>query len=638
MSDGAVTASYDKLAQDAADGVLPRPQKICTECTVPGSLFSLNPDGGPRNADLVLGIPSQGTAATYRWFMDNPWIRDRERNYRDTFLLQVLDRFGAQYGEARMAELWAFIAVQECEIVCLDDDIADDALAPPVLDNFGQRTDDRMGFRIQRNFRFAGGKLYYLTFTSVTWEHSPRIEYEDPDGQSGISMPFSWNTPKGLFPVDVAVQHLAREFEQAKANVRIWEAIKGFFEVAVSLLAFVPVAGEVALGARGAMAGVRYLFVAVDRALAIDALGDGTSRMITGEGLSIGEKFFETFAALANPETAEARAKQVFMSINLAMLTPSAFGAARWIMREVGGKAVKLDVKMLNEADLKRLGGHKNGQGTALEAVIDTRDQTLGGTRVRVRQRYSTDTNKSQTVVEAEAARADFAVINNSARERTALQIHLIGSARKGKSLHNVVGDAGEEILAAQLVRHWGVKPDNILGYALKSGGVSRFGLKNKSNHGLDMLVRVPPPPEMLIRVPSAEGRHRIEGLRDVSQQQKVVFNEETLIVMEVKTTLGKSETPGLLEKTQGKGGEDNTERILANVKRKGRWWKREKVLELDPLAMEKVAMLDRAKESGNIQYVHAQVFLNSEGKINTLVGHGVGQGSGIQLNNWPRM
>ncbi|WP_423762285.1 hypothetical protein [Burkholderia sp. NLJ2] len=636
MTFDAANASYDTLARDTINGNLPEPQKICTDCTVPGPIFSVNPDGGARNADLLLGIPSQGKAATYRWFMDNPWIRDKERNYRDTFLIRVLDRFGAQHGDAKLAELYAFLAVQGCEIICLDDDIADDTLSPAVLDEFGKRTNDGMGFSMRRNFVFAAGKLYYLTFTSVTWKDVRRREYVDEDGFNGITMPFTWNRPTGLFADDLAVQQLTAEFERAKARVRIWEAIKGLFEVATALLAFVPVAGEVALGARGAVGGVRYVFVAIDRALAMDALADGTSRMITGEGLSIGEKFFESLAALSDPKTAEDRGKQVFMGINLAMLTPSVFGAARWAMRQVGGKAVKLDVKMLNEEELKRLAQHKNGQAMAVETVVETRDRMPGGSRVQVKERHSLDTNKSHVVVSAESGRADFAVVTNNLRERVALQIQLIATARKGKRLGNVVGNVGEEIFAASMVTHWRVKPENILGYNPKPGAISRLGLKNKSDHGLDVLLKVPPPPEMQIRVPAADSRHHIEGLRGVSESRTLTFKEETLIVVELKTTLGKKKTPGFYENTQGKGGEYNTRRVVKLAQRGGPYWKREQILELDPSAMDKVDTIQKAQRSGNIQYIHAQVFLDSEGKINTVVGNGVGRGSGVQLNDWP--
>jgi len=51
---------------------------------------------------------------------------------------------------------------------------------------------------------------------------------------------------------------------------------------------------------------------------------------------------------------------------------------------------------------------------------------------------------------------------------------------------------------------------------------------------------------------------------------------------------------------------------------------------------MEKVEAIKDAQDSGNIHYLHAQVFLKSDGKINNLVGQGVGRGSGIQLSDWP--
>ena len=638
MSNDAVAASYNKLAQDAADGTLPAPQKICTECAMPGPIFSLNPDGGPRNADLFLGIPSQGTAATYQWFMDNPWIRNKERNFRDTFLLRVLDKFGAAHGDARLAELNAFLSVQECEIICLDDEIADDVLSPAVLDEFGRRTGDGFGFQIQRNFVFAGGKLHYLTFTTATWQSADHTEYIDEDGQLGHSMPFTWNIPKGLYPIDRAVQDLADGFERAKARVRIWEAIKGLFEVATALLAFVPVAGEVALGVRGAAAGLRYIFVAIDRALALDAMVDGSSRMITGEGLSIGEKFFESLAALSNPKTAEERAKQVFMSINLAMLTPSVFGTARWMMRQVGNKAVKLDTRMLSEDELRRLGQHKHGEATVLETVVDTRERVPGGGRMRVVETYSPDTNKSRLNIDAKTGSGAFSIIVNRIGERVALRTVMIDTARKGRGLRNVVGDAGEEIFAAGMVRHWGVKPENILGYNLKNAGPSTFGLKNRSGHGLDMLVWVPPPPEMQIRVPKAEARNHMEGLQGPSECKTLTFRENTLIVVEIKTTLGKSKTTALSKETQRMGGEYNTKRVTLLARRGGPYWKRERVLELDPSTMDKVDVIESATASGNIQYMHAQVFLDANGKINTLAGKGAGQGSGIQLNDWPGM
>lgn len=83
----------------------------------------------------------------------------------------------------------------------------------------------------------------------------------------------------------------------------------------------------------------------------------------------------------------------------------------------------------------------------------------------------------------------------------------------------------------------------------------------------------------------------------------------------------------GLVHHWQRLGGEYNTERVTKLAEKGGPYWKHERVLELDPSAMQKAAMIK-----------NAQVFLDSDGKINNLVGKGIGRGSGIQLNDWPGM
>ncbi|CAI1741849.1 hypothetical protein [Serratia liquefaciens] len=81
---------------------------------------------------------------------------------------------------------------------------------------------------------------------------------------------------------------------------------------------------------------------------------------------------------------------------------------------------------------------------------------------------------------------------------------------------------------------------------------MSFFGLKNKNDHGLNMLLKVPPPPEMQILIPSAEARHHIEGLHGPSEYKTLTLTEKTLIVVEVKATLGKSKTSRFYANTQG--------------------------------------------------------------------------------------
>jgi len=81
---------------------------------------------------------------------------------------------------------------------------------------------------------------------------------------------------------------------------------------------------------------------------------------------------------------------------------------------------------------------------------------------------------------------------------------------------------------------------------------MSFFGLKNKNDHGLNMLLKVPPPPEMQILIPSAEARHHIEGLHGPSEYKTLTLTEKTLTVVEVKATLGKSKTSTFYANTQG--------------------------------------------------------------------------------------
>ncbi|MCO7635166.1 hypothetical protein NJF54_25460, partial [Pseudomonas guariconensis] len=78
------------------------------------------------------------------------------------------------------------------------------------------------------------------------------------------------------------------------------------------------------------------------------------------------------------------------------------------------------------------------------------------------------------------------------------------------------------------------------------------------SDHGIDMLVYVPPPPSMKVRNPTTQAmRHHIDGLKGTAPVEEMRFEEGTLLVIEVKTTLGKSKTPGFL-KTQAVGGAES--------------------------------------------------------------------------------
>ena len=52
---------------------------------------------------------------------------------------------------------------------------------------------------------------------------------------------------------------------------------------------------------------------------------------------------------------------------------------------------------------------------------------------------------------------------------------------------------------------------------------------------------------------------------------------------------------------------------------------------EMDPNVVEKLQAIRVAQRNKKIEYFHAQIFFDSQGDLNKLVG----DGSGIQLNTW---
>ncbi|MBV4504508.1 hypothetical protein HU751_006570 [Pseudomonas sp. BW13M1] len=396
------------------------------------------------------------------------------------------------------------------------------------------------------------------------------------------------------------------------------------------MLATVPVVR----GIRGGVSAGRYAFLALEGALAADAMVDGSSRMITGEGLSIGEAFFTELASLANPTTAEARGKQVFMAINLALLLPNALGGARWLMHKLrpgSVTTVRLDNAALTEEQVRRLGRREAGEVSVLETRID-RPARDGGLAVRASELHAIDRNASRIALEVVGGRADYAYMATTMRDRlVALISHAVGPVRMGGGLTRVVADAGEEALAAALVSHWKVKPENILGMSPHPSRASQFGLKNKSDQGIDMLVYVPPPPSMSVRNPTNQQmRHHIDGIKGVAPMEELQFAEGTLLVIEVKTTLGKTKTPGFL-KTQAVGGSENLRRIQGLITRQHQGWTIDNLRKADPEVASKLQAVENGLLDEKLSFLHAQVFFNPNGQPNTLVGNP----TGIQINNW---
>lgn len=597
-------SALQTLGQAALSGALPGPPDICVPCSLPGALFSL--DGGD-GCDQLLGIPSQNGVGP-AWFRNNPWIRDQARNHRDTFLQQVLEHAGDTLGNAWLAEFHAFAASEKLQLVCIDDEIRLDELPPPVLDHMGERSQHGYAFALHSNFLFTEHKIYFATFTHVQWAEAQREEYVDEHGTQRISPPYTWHTPSGLYPIEQACEQLARHYAEAKARARFWQGVIGAGEFALGVLAFIPVVrgimGTVTLG--------RYAFVALEAALAADAMVDGSSRMITGEGLSIGEQFFTDLARLANPDTAEARGKQVFMAINLALLLPAAMGGARWLMHKLrpgSMTTVRLDNAALSQEEVRRLGNRSAGEVTVLETRIQRRTRE-GELPVTARELHSVERNASLVALDVVGGKADYAYMattparpaggHDSAQHRAGAHGRQPDSGRRRCRRRSPRGCPGQPLEG---------KPENILGLSTHPSRPSQFGLKNKSDQGIDMLVYVPPPPSMTVRNPTTlEMRHHIDGLKGTAPVEELKFEAGTLLVIEVKTTLGKSKTPGFL-KTQMAGGNANVERIQKLIARKKGGWNIDDLKTVTPDIAAKAAHLRNAMSNGTISHLHAQVF-----------------------------
>lgn len=639
MAENPVNASYEKLAQDAMDNQAPRPRVVCAACTELGVPFALNGPSGPRDADLLLGIPSHEKAATSDWFTRNPWIKDKVQNFRDAYLLQVIDSLGAIRGDAYLAELYAFVAAKGYEFVCLDDEMDTENYVTPRFwaEVAGiQPTPPHIACG-NDNFVFHDRRIYFWTFTSARYADDRAI---GAYGERSVLPSFNWIV-SGQYAPAKAAEDLARHLQRAKDIDKTWMKVFAVTEIVFGVLALIPVVGVATRGLFGAYKGIRYTIAAIDTALALNAIGSGSTKLITGENIDVGEKLFASLGQLADPKDGAERGRQVFMFINLVMLTPAAFGGARWVLRKIRRDApasAALDVQVLSEEQRKRLGGHTSAEPLAIELRGSKREggysarnsdhQTGGGDWF---DRPSLDTNSSQIGYSSPMGKANYAVMSNTLRNRlTMLIVQHCGSLKVVGRIGKIVGDAGEEAFAAALIEKWGVQPKRILGYSDNAQVPNRFGLSNKSGHGLDMLVWVPPPPSITVRVPTNAERHFIDGVKGTAPTKTLTFTEDTLLVIETKATLGGVKTPGF-NKTQKDGGAEKMKKLTKLIEQKKQGWTPRKMAEMDPKYTEKTTGIESAMESGKIEYFHAQVFFDSQGGLNKLVG----DGSGIQLNTW---
>ncbi|MFP1816855.1 hypothetical protein ACLEC2_13805 [Lonsdalea quercina] len=634
MTTNALSASYEQLSQDAIEGKVPSPASICTDCAGLGVPFSLNGSDGPREADQWLGIPSHDDAATPDWFTQNPWITDRVENFRNTYLQRVIQQLGEMYGDAYLAEFHAFQAAQGLVFHCLEDDMETETHVTPAFlmeVAHGDITERPTISCKQTNCVFLEKRIYFWTFTSARYQTEPLI---GADGQRLAQTQFEW-TVSGLFDPRQAAQALDRHYQQAKTLHKLWTRVLAVAQIGFGVLSLIPVVGA-ARGLFGVYKGVSYTFAAIDGALAANAIASGSTTLISGEGIDHGEALFESLGKACDPKDGAERGRQVFMFINLVMLTPAALGGARWVLRKIRGDvpvSARFDTDAISEEERLRLGGHQSGEPLAIELrgsrQAGRHDETGN---VEWRDRPSLDTNSSQVALTTATGKANYFVMSNTLRSRlTMLIIQRGGSLKVIGRICKVVGDAGEEALAASMVEKWGVNPQRILGYSNKAGVPNRFGLTNKSGHGLDMLVWVPPPPSLTVRAPTSKSmQHSMDGANGTpAPTQTLNFTEDTLLVIETKATLGGTKTPGF-NKTQGTGASKVAD-LQAKIGLDSGGWSKAKMLEVDPNVQDKLNALEDAVALGKIKFLHAQVFFDSQGALSKTVGNG----SGIQINTW---
>ncbi|WP_042818960.1 hypothetical protein [Yersinia wautersii] len=617
---------------------IPKTGTPCATCVDGLAIpFDVKADNAPHPVDDRLGL--YGDTVTTDWLFDNPWITParKEQHARNAFLLKVLEQFGQTYGAEKQAEMRAFLYTDDYQFVCLDDELLIDAnvQAPLILQELKSKfvsisNPTRGGKEITEcqlsdNFLFADGRIFYATFTRA------RVENNDPS-----PLMLDWSI-SGHFDITAAVQALKQRYEAAQASSKRWKRFWGGVEAALAVATVIPIVGQFSAAARGTIAAVRgakYAFYAIETALTANMLVDGSNKVINGEGLDLGEALFKRIGALADPEDGEKRGAQVFMVVNLLMLAPLAGQAARWgLIRFPGASRSMAAYEVARE--IEQAAGRYARQGEAAALYVSFA-RTPGGmeaatssiTRIETRLTPSLDTQNWFHRIEFTGGAAHVNLRAPSLQKNLALLIHNSGGTiRVAGRVCKMVGDVGEEILAKTIMREYGVKAENILGYSR-----GKLGLNNASSQGLDILVKVPPPPSLTVRNPASQtARNSIEGSHGTTQTTRLTFQPDTLLVIELKTTLGGQVTPGLSKATQQSGGEKDLKRILKLIEEGSDGWGSNKLPFFDPGFSNKLQEVERASGQGRIEFVHVQVFLKRDGSINTEVGNS----NGIQWNDW---
>ncbi|EJB1335168.1 hypothetical protein MUH86_003169 [Salmonella enterica] len=620
---------------------IPQAGSPCATCVDGVAIpFDIKPDNDPHPADERLSLDS--TSVTSDWLFNNPWITEvrREQNIRDSFLLRVLEQFGQTYGAEKQAEMYAFLSTEDYQFVCLDDELLINSVETVVpgsliLQDLNCRVvnistslnggKDIVEYQLNDNFLFADHNIYYATFTRACGEMN------DPS-----PLILDWSV-FGHFDIAAATQALKQRYEVAQKSSQFWTRFWGGVEAALSAMMVIPVVGTFSAAARGTIAavrGIKYVFCVIDTALTVNMLIDGSSKLINGKGLDLGEALFKRIGELADPKDGAERGAQVFMTINLLMLAPLAGQAGKWALLRFPGTSRTMATYELSKG-IEESAVRYASQGEAVALCVNFARipkglEALTSTISRIVTRImpSLDTRNWFHWIEFTGGAAHVNLRAPSQQRHLALLIHNNGgSIRVAGRISKMVGNVREEIMARSLMSRYRVLPENILGYSR-----GQLGLVNKSGQGLDILVRVPPPPSLTLRTPATEvARNGIEGAHGTSATTTVAFQPDTLLVIEVKTTLGGQKTPGLSKATQQGGGMGDLRRIQRLINTRAKGWDSGKLQSFDPEFNQKLQTINSALHQGKIEFAHAQVFLRNDGTVNTTVGNG----TGIQWNDW---
>ncbi|ELX1985394.1 hypothetical protein ONI83_004833, partial [Escherichia coli] len=488
---------------------IPQAGPPCATCVDGVAIpFDIKPDNVPHPIDERLELDSN--TVTSDWLFSNPWLgaATEEQHTRDIFLLRVLEQFGQTYGAEKQAEMYAFLSTGDYQFVCLDDELLIDASAqaPGILQDLNSQSGwistraeggkDIIEYQLSDNFLFAGDWVFYASFTRA------RGVMDAP----GI---FDWSV-SGHFNITAAVQALKQRYEAAQASSKRWTRFWGGVEAATSAMMVVPVLGEFSAAARGTIAavkGVKYTLSAIKMALTVNMLIDGSNKVINGEGLDLGEALFKRIGELVDPEDGARRGAQVFMVTNLLMLAPLAGTVSKWALLRFPGTSRTMATYELSK-EIEKSAAIYASQGEAVAFYVDiarvpTAREMFASTIRRIDTRIipSQDTLNWFHEIKFTAGPAHANLRAPTLQQHLALLIHNSGgSIRVAGRISTLVGDVGEEIIARFLMSKYGVSAKNILGYSQ-----GRLGLTNKSNQGIDILVRVPPPPSLTLRDPATQ-------------------------------------------------------------------------------------------------------------------------------------